>query len=149
MTQRFATTIALAPVLLLAACSMGKPKERINPPDVSIQELRIEGDRCTFRLRVQNHSTVTMHYTTLMFDRLTVDGRDLAPLAITPDFDVPPFTGEPFVHELPCPNLANDANELAYRLDGRIEATEPRSQEFRFEYRSRLLPVPGLTGVYR
>lgn len=147
--RRCLMILALALALPLVACSMGRPKERINPPNVSLQELRIEGDRCAFLLRVQNHSTVTMRYATLNFQRFTVDGRELAPLTLSPALDVPPFTGEPFAHEMPCPALTVEASELVYRLEGRIEADAPRSQGFRFEHRSRLLPVPGLTGVYR
>lgn len=149
MTRRIAMILVPALMVTLSACSGGRPKERINPPDISIQELRIEGDTCTLLLRVQNHSTVTMHYARLQFDRLTIDGRELAPLTATPNFAVTPYTGEPFAQTVPCPALSEQASELVYRLEGRIEATEPRSREFRFEYRSRLLPVPGLTGVYR
>lgn len=151
MTRRYLAILALALALALplTACTMGRPKERINPPGLSIQELRIDGGDCTFLLRVQNHSTVTMRYSTLSFEHFTVDGRELAPLTLTPALDVPTFTGEPFAHEMPCPTLTAGASELVYHLEGRIEADAPRSQGFRFDHRSRLLPVPGLTGVYR
>lgn len=141
-------TLAAA-LLVLAACTMGRPKERINPPTVSIQELAIEGDRCQLRLRVQNHSSVGMRFSEIAFERLTVDGRELAPLTLSPALEVPPYTGEPFRHELACPEMSANASELVYRLDGRIRADQPRGDRFRFEHRSRLLPVPGLDGVYR
>lgn len=136
-------------VALLAACGARGPKERINPPTVSVQELRIEGERCSFQLRVHNHSTVGMRYATLSFDRFTVDGRELAPVSLTPALEVPPNTGEPIAHELPCPGMTGNASELIYRLQGHIDSDEPRERSFPFTYSSRLLPVPGLSGVYR
>lgn len=133
----------------LTGCFSGKPKVRINPPTVSIQELRIDGAQCTVLLRLQNHSTVSMRYSTIDFERLTLDGRELAPLTLTPDLDVAPYTGEPFSHAIDCPDMAANASELTYRLNGRISAVEPGNRRFDFSHRSRLLPVPGLTGVYR
>lgn len=133
----------------LAACFSGKPKVRINAPTVSVQELRVDGSECTVLLRIQNHSTASMKFSAIDFDRLTLDGREKAPLSITPALDVPPYTGEPFAQALSCADLAPDASEIVYRLEGRIHAVEPGKRRFDFAHRSRLLPVPGLTGVYR
>ena len=133
----------------LAACSAGRPKERINPPDLSLQEVRIDGDQCSMRLRIQNHSTVGMRFSALTLDRLTLDGRELGPLSLNPDIHVPPYTGEPIDHDVACTGMAINPSELVYRLRGRVETTEPGKRRFDVEHRSRLLPVPGLTGVYR
>lgn len=141
--------IPLIAVTALGACATGKPKERINPPTVSVQELRVDGTTCSMLIRVHNHSSVVMRYHRLRFDSLEIDGRRLEAPELEPDLDVPPYTGEPFRHELACDGLATDASELVYRLDGRIDADQPRMRSFPFTHRSRLLPVPGLSGVYR
>jgi hypothetical protein len=143
------TLIALSLPFLLVACTGGRPKERINPPTVSIQEVRIDDGRCELRLRIQNHSTVGMRFDTVSFERFDLDGRALAPLSMTPDLDVAPYTGEPFRHDVDCPDMTDGATELVYRLAGRITASEPGRRNFEFNHRSRLLPVPGLPGVYR
>lgn len=137
--------------LLLAACGgTPKPRTRLNPPVISIQELRQHGDgQCLLRLRVQSHSNVAMRISELDFQHLTIDGRELAPLLLTPALDVPPYTGEPLDHAVACAGLATGASELVYRLQGRTRSEEPNSRSYRFQYRSRLLPVPGLDGVYR
>lgn len=147
MLSRIAVTLALSAAL--AACTAGRPKERINPPSVSIQELAISDGQCQLRLRIQNHSSVGARFTQIVFTSFTVDGRELAPLTLTPDLEVPPYTGEPFRHTLPCPALAADASELTYRLQGIVRADQPRRDRFDFRHGSRLLPVPGLDGVYR
>lgn len=147
MSPRIIALIAFA--ALLSACSAGRPKERINPPNLSLQEVRIDGDRCSLRLRIQNHSTVGMRFSTLTIDRVTLDGRELGPLTLTPNIDVPPHTGEPIDHDVACTDMPANASELIYRLQGRVETTEPGRRRFDVEHRSRLLPVPGLTGVYR
>src|SRR5690606_6247052 len=69
-----------AGLAVLAACSSGRPKERINPPALSIQELRLEEGRCRLHLRLHNHSSVIMRFREVRLDALEVDGRDLAPL---------------------------------------------------------------------
>ena len=143
--------IAVIVVMLaaLAAGSAGRPKERINPPVVSIQELAISDGQCQMRLRVQNHSSVGMRFSEIELDAFTVDGREFGPLLLTPALEVPPYTGEPFRHTIPCPDLAADASELIYRLQGTVRADEPRRDRFSVRHGSRLLPVPGLDGVYR
>lgn len=138
-------------VLVLAACSSRGPQQRINPPTVTVQELRFNNDdgSCLLRIRIQNHSTVSMRYTSLRFDELRIDGRELAPLATTPNLDVPPRTGEPFDHTFDCAGLTSNASELVYSLRGLASGDQPRNTSFPFRFSSRLLPVPGLSGVYR
>lgn len=143
------TLIALSLPVVLVACTAGRPKQRINPPTVSIQEVRVADGRCALRLRIQNHSTVGMRFDTIEFERFDLDGRALAPLSMSPALDVAPYTGEPFRHEIACEDMTQGASELAYRLSGRITASEPGRRNFEFNHRSRLLPVPGLDGVYR
>jgi hypothetical protein len=147
MLPRFAVMcVALA---TLAGCTAGRPKERINPPVVSIQELAVRDGQCQLRLRVQNHSSVSMRFSEIVLETFTLDGRELAPLTLAPALEVPPYTGEPFRHTLPCPELAGDASELIYRLQGIVRADQPRRDRFNVRHGSRLLPVPGLDGVYR
>lgn len=147
-------TVRLLPPLIaltvaLAACSAGKPKERINPPAFSIQELHIDGERCTVQFRVQNHSSVSMRFRDIRLDALNLDGRDLAPLAFDAHREIPPYTGEPIRHELPCPAMTDNASELVYRLSGTVNTDQPHNRRFDVRHNSRLLPVPGLTGTYR
>jgi len=146
-----ALALLIAASLLLAACGGSRgPKTRINPPVISIQELRLQDDgQCLLRLRVQSHSNVAMRVSELNFQHLTIDGRELAPLLLSPSLDVPPYTGEPLDHTLPCAGLAATASELVYRLEGRARSEQPNSRQYPFQFRSRLLPVPGLDGVYR
>lgn len=141
----------LIPLLLvpLVACSAGRPRERINPPTVSIQELRVDAGQCRLRLRLHNHSTVRMRYASVELETLTLGGRALGPVTLTPGIDVPPTSAEPLDHVLPCPGVAGDAGEHVYHVAGRVVASEPRTQRFEVAWRSRLLPVPGLAGVYR
>lgn len=148
--NRFALVTLTLLVFALAACGSRGPKQRINPPTVTVQELRFNDDgSCVLRLRIQNHSTVGMRYASLRFHQLEIDGRNLAPLTATPSLDVPPRTGEPFDHPFDCGDLQANANELVYRIDGTATADQPRQSSHPFHFRSRLLPVPGLTGVYR
>ncbi len=148
--NRFALATLALLVFALAACGSRGPKQRINPPGITMQELRFNDDgTCLLRIRIQNHSTVSMRYTSLRFDQLRIDGRELAPLTTTPDLDVPPRTGEPFDHAFDCAGLTGDANELVYSIHGLASADQPRNSSFPFRFSSRLLPVPGLSGVYR
>ncbi|MFB9067052.1 hypothetical protein [Pseudofulvimonas gallinarii] len=135
--------------LALGACTPGRPKERINPPAVSIQELRIEEGRCHLQLRVHNHSSVSMHFRNVQLDEFEVDGRDLAPLSFDADREIPPYIGEPILRELPCPDMTPDASELVYTLSGLITTDKPTSRRFDVRHQSRLLPVPGLPSTYR
>lgn len=141
--------LLLAVVLALAACVSGKPRERINPPTVSLQELRFDGPRCELLIRVHNHSSVGMRYSRLEFHEAQIDGRTVAFGELLPELEVPPYTGEPFRHEIDCGALSANASELVYRLEGRIVADQPHTSRFPFRHQSRLLPVPGLSGVYR
>ncbi len=148
--NRFALATLALLVFLLAACGSRGPKQRINPPTITMQELRFNDDgSCLLRIRIQNHSTVGMRYTSLRFDELRIDGRELAPLTTTPNLDVPPRTGEPFDHTFDCAGLTSNASELVYSVSGLASADQPRNTSFPFRFSSRMLPVPGLSGVYR
>lgn len=148
MTLRLTLSL-IASALALASCSASRPKERINPPTVSIQELRIEGDRCITQFRVHNHSNVSMRFRDVRLDMLEVDGRGLAPLNFDAHRDIPPNTGEPVQHELPCPAMTEGASELVYRLSGTVAVDTPYNRRFNVRHNSRLLPVPGLDATYR
>ncbi len=147
MTVRllFLTVAALA----VGGCSAGRPKERINPPAVSIQELRIEDGRCHLQVRIHNHSSVSMRFRNIRLDVLEIDGRELAPLAFDAEREIPPYIGEPILRDLPCPDMTPDASELVYRLSGVIATDQPSSRRFDVRHQSRLLPVPGLPDTYR
>lgn len=138
-----------AGLAVLAACSSGRPKERINPPALSIQELRLEEGRCRLHLRLHNHSSVIMRFREVRLGALEVDGRDLAPLVFDADREIPPYSGEPVSREVPCADLAANASELVYRLSGTVSTDQPQKRRFDVEHRSRLLPVPGLPATWR
>jgi hypothetical protein len=140
---RLAWPIALA--ALVAACG---PVKRINPPAATVQRLAVEGDAVVLELRVQNHSDVSTRVA--RFDgTIALDGGAPLPLALAIDLDVPPHAAEVVVARVAAAGLATKPERtLRYRLEGRIETSEPRG-DYPVEYESRLSPVPGRPGEFR
>jgi len=139
----------------LAGCATG-PKQRINPPVASLQELAVQPDG-TWQLsvRLQNYSTVATTFTTVTA-RLLVSGQDAGELTVAPNLTVGPESAD-VVPVVLVPSLAAKttvATALAggqsvlYSLSGRIVTSAPKGdKEFRFD--SSLNPAPGLRGVMR
>ena len=146
---------ALLLLILLAACSSGPPV-RVFPPQVTVQELKVQTDgQVVATLRVQNFSTVPMTFSRLQAT-LTLAGTEAATIDIDPAVTVGPGSNEPVRHAFvppPAVKSAIDATfangrSLRYQLAGRIASSVPGSEDD-ITYSSALDPVPGLTGVLR
>lgn len=140
--------LAGAAVLALAACGSG-PVKRVSPPTASIQELSVQADG-SWRLliRVQNFSNVPMTFSTIRA-ALDVNGVEIGRLDSALDIDVPGESADVLTMSMsPSPGTQLAETELAYRLHGNIESSEP-SGNFDFERKSRLSPAPGLPGTWR
>lgn len=133
---------------LLSACGSG-PVKRVSPPTASIQELSIQADGSwKLLVRVQNFSNVPMTFST-MRAALEVNGVEVGSLDTALDLDVPFESADVIALTMtpsPGTNLA-EAN-LAYRLHGNIESSDPPGN-FKFERKSQLSPAPGLPGTWR
>ncbi len=147
-------------LVLLGAC--GGPVKRINPPTASIQQLSVLDDGSwRIALRLQNFSSVGMHYSTLTA-HLELAGVSAGEISTAPDMDIPGESAD-VVQTMIVPAAAAAASLLgtvksdtvksteigvAYSIKGHIGISDPK-HEYEFEYKSRLSPAPGLSGVYR
>ena len=148
--------ILVACVLSLLSGCGGGPRHPINPPNASIQQLDVLPDgRWKIQLRLENFSDKTVHYTTVKAS-LRVGGEAAAEISLNADMDVPgenadtvdtTFTPSPDAAKA----LATDVKlpgGAAYELKGTI--TIPAAdKDFKFEHKSRLSPVPGISNQYR
>lgn len=148
--------LACAALLLLVACSAGKPK-RIYPPTASVQQLLVQPDgRWALKLRLQNFSNVGMRIERVDA-RLELGEVHAADLVAQPGFVVPASSVE--VLELvvtpteaarePVAAVLRGGSGLRYRLSGTLVSSEPRQREDEFEHASALAPVPGLQDTLR
>ena len=137
---------ALAFTVLLTACG-GGPTRRISPSVVTIQELIDRGDgQWRVTLRVQNFSTVSMHYESIRAT-LHVAGADVATIDLNPNLDVPPTSADVFETTLRA-SAKLPAADFEYRITGTIASSEPKA-EFKLDRSSHLSPAPGLPGTWR
>lgn len=137
---------ALALCSLLAGCASG-PVKRIHPSTATIQQLSLQPDgRWQVDLRIQNFSTVPMHYSRVKAT-LKIDGADVGEIDFAPDVDVV-ANGAEVVPTTVKATAKLPAGDFAYTLKGRIETSEPK-HGFDFERSSRLSPVPGVTDTWR
>jgi len=152
--------LASAGVLLalLAACG-GAPgvRPQINPPSLSIQELRVLDDGSwSLSLRLQNFSNVVMRMDSIEA-RLEIAGQEAARLSLRPGLDVPANSAEILQAQVTPDAQARQGLEQAlnatgsvrYQFKGRIRSSEPRVRNDEFEFSSLLNRTPGLEGVLR
>lgn len=150
-----ARTFLLAAVLaLLAGCF--EVKHPINPPNASIQQLDVLPDgRWKLQVRIENFSDETLHYGTLKAD-LRVGGEPAGALDINADIDIPGENAD-IVETILAPSadalkaFKTDAarpDGVAYELKGTINIPVAK-KDFKFEYKSRLSPIPGVANSYR
>lgn len=131
----------------LAACSSG-PVKRIHPSTASIQELAVQPDgQWKLKLRIQNFSTVPMHYGELEAT-LLVAGTDVGEIRIAPDIDIIGNSADVVDASLKVSAKLPESGDVAYTLKGRIRTSEPKA-DFPFERSSRLSPVPGVANTWR
>lgn len=148
--------LCCAVLLLLVACSSGKPK-RVFPPTASVQQLVVQPDGSwALTLRLQNFSNVGMRIERLEA-RLELGQVHAADLSATPGFVVPASSVE--LLELvitpseparePVAAVLRGGSGLRYRLSGRLVSSEPDRRQDEFEFSSSLAPVPGLEDTLR
>ncbi|MEZ5460737.1 hypothetical protein [Dokdonella sp.] len=134
--------------LVLVACGSG-PVKRVSPPTASIQELTIQPDGSwNLKIRVQNFSNVPMTFSAISAG-LEVNGIAAGRVDRALALDVPGESADIFSATLsPTATVRPGDTDLAYRLHGNIESSEPAGK-FNFERKSRLSPTPGLPGTWR
>jgi hypothetical protein len=138
-------TLGLAAAL--AGCGSGPPR-RINPPAISIQHLRVESaGTWTIGLRIQNFSTVPMHFDALSA-AVEIDGRPAGKLDLDPDVTITANSADVVDVRFATTVKLPQGGDFAYRLKGRVHTDEPKS-EYPFDYASRLSPVPGVADTWR
>ncbi len=139
--------IVLLLAVFLTACGGGPPK-RIFAPDVRIQQLHfVSPDRVELSVRIQNYSTVPMHFTRIDGELILGDGRNIK-LDIAPNLQTLPGSAEVFKHQVNVINVNPAATAIRYKVSGIIYVSEPKGQHD-FVYESVLTPTPGLAGTYR
>lgn len=145
MTLRhFIAAIAIA--CMIAGCGSG-PVKRITPSTVSIQELVAQTpSQWRLTLRIQNYSTVAMHYAAL-HATLHIAGAEAGNIELKPDLDIPPNSADVIDATL-LANVKLPAGDLDYKITGTIDTSEPK-ENFKFDRSSRLSPAPGLPGTWR
>jgi len=144
MLRHFIAALAIAG--LLSACGTG-PVKRITPSIVTVQELVAQANgQWRLTLRVQNFSTVSMHYDTI-HATLHVAGTDVGSIDLKPDLDIPPNSADVIDASLHS-SAKLPAGEFEYRIEGTIDTSEPK-EHFKFDRTSRLSPAPGLPGTWR
>jgi len=132
---------------LLAACSDG-PVRKVHPSTASIQQLALQPDGSwKVTLRIQNFSTMSMHYSRFSA-KLTVADVDAGQIDITPDMDIVGNGGDVVDATLKTSAKLPASGDFAYQLKGTIDTSAPKAS-FPFTRSSRLSPVPGVPNTYR
>ncbi len=143
---------------MVVACGgggSGVPK-RVFPPDVRLQELRIQsGKPVTALLRIQNYSTVATRFEAIA-GSLTLQDKTTLPIVLPSPVDTLPSAAETISIELALTadaiaalSQAEQARKaVRYRIEGKITSSQPRGR-YDFLYESALAPVAGLPGVFR
>ncbi|MBO9665015.1 hypothetical protein [Dokdonella sp.] len=138
---------AFALAATLTACGSG-PTKRVHPSTASIQQLAVQADGSwKFDLRIQNFSTMPMHYSSLKAT-VVVAGTDVGEISIAPNMDIVANGGDVVEATLKTSAKLPASGDFAYTLKGTIDTSEPK-ESFPFERSSRLSPVPGVPNTYR
>lgn len=155
-----ATVVALAFLLLLAACGGGRTQtgliRRINPPSAALERLTVaNGTPVSVAIRLQNFSTVPTGYG-LLDAAVSINGWPVGRLQVEAGIDIPGLSSDVISAQLPLADAdraridaaVTRGAALAYRLEGTIQTIDPDGR-FEFEFESRLTPVPGRPGEFR
>ncbi len=143
--------------LLLSACGGGTGvKQKLFPPSMSVQELRIEPDGTwSVAFRLQNFSNVGMRMETVEA-RFDVAGHEAARVSLAPGLDVPASSAELVRTSITPSAVAGAAlkealrsGSVRYQLQGKIRSSEPRNRNEDFDFSSLLNSAPGLENVLR
>lgn len=149
---------AILPITLLATtgCFGGRPTHPINPPNASIQQLDVLPDgKWKLQIRLENFSDKTVHYAALKA-ALRVGGEAAGDISLNPDMDIPGENADVVEMTLAPSKNASKAfladvtqpGGAAYELKGTINIPAA-GKDYKFEHKSRLSPVPGITNEYR
>ncbi len=140
-------SVVVALSCLIAACS-DKPVRKVHPSTASIQQLALQPDgRWKVTLRIQNFSTMSMHYSHFSA-KLTLAELDAGEIDIAPDMDIVGNGGDVIDATLKTALKLPASGDFAYQLQGTIDTSEPKAS-FPFTRASRLSPVPGVPNTYR
>ena len=132
---------------MLAACASG-PAQKVHPSTASVQQLAVQADGSwKVTLRIQNFSTMSMHYSALNA-KLKIGGVLAGDISLVPDLDIVGNSGDVIEATLkPTTNIPASSN-FAYQMTGTIDTSEPKAH-FAIDVSSRLSPVPGVPNTYR
>lgn len=159
MGRRILTLVAVAAVVLVAACSSG-PVRRISEPAASIQQLAVQADGSWLvSLRLQNYSSIPMRFEAVDI-KVTVGGEAAGALQHRPGLEIGPESADVVSVEMQPGSSARMllADALAggrrvdYGFDGTIDAAPSdrgATRSYKVERKSALSPTPGLPGVLR
>lgn len=148
----------LACVLMLAACHHGLVR-RVSEPAVSIQQLTVREDgNWTLELRLQNYSTIPMHFDAVALE-MQLSGHSAGKLTGSPDISIGPESADvatltvqptPMAKMLIADTLTA-GRSVPYSLKGTVSATpeDKKQRDFDIDSQNYLNPAPGLTGVLR
>src|SRR4051812_17989543 len=126
---------ALAIACIVSGCGSGQVR-RITPSTVSIQQLVAEpNDQWRVTLRIQNYSTIAMHYAAL-HGTLHLAGADVGTIDLKPEVDIPPNSADVVEATLHA-SAKLPAGDVEYKIAGTIDTSEPK-ENFKFERSSRL-----------
>lgn len=152
--MRLRFVVLFLTLLSLAACAGGPPK-RVFPPEISLQELRADGEQWVAVVRVNSFSDVPMTLQSLEGRLVLADGAAM-PISLSSQISVSARSVELLEWRF-APSAESAAalaqsiesrRSLKYSLNGSVRFSEPK-RSFDFEYSSALAPVPGLSGVLR
>ena len=138
---------ALATASLLAACSSG-PVRKVHPSTATIQQLSVQPDGSwKIALRIQNFSTMPMHYSAITAS-LSIAGVEAGAIDFDPGIDIVANSGDVVETTLKPTTTLPPGSDFAYQLKGKIQTSEPKAS-FNFDRNSRLSPIPGVADTYR
>ncbi len=156
-SMRFPFLLLLC-VLLLGACSHGMVK-RVSEPAVSIQQLTVRGDGSwSIDLRLQNYSSIPMHFDSITLDLAMNDGeagklQQAVDISIGPESaDVVTLALQPAsIGKMSVADTLAGGRSLSYTLKGTVTATpqDKKQRDFKIDAQNWLNPAPGLPGVLR
>ena len=98
-------------------------------------------------LRIQNYSTVAMHYAAL-HGTLHVAGVDVGNIDSSPTSTFRPNSADVVDATLHA-SAKLPAGDIEYKIDGHDRDQRAEGHDFKFDRSSRLSPAPGLPGTWR
>jgi hypothetical protein len=147
--------MAVAALLVLAACA-GGPPVRYSPPQASLQELqRLPNGLWRAHVRLQNFSTGSVEFNNLMLKIRVQDG-EWAPATSAESVKIGANNAEVVLVTVAFGSATNQdlnarlskSQPIRYTLSGSVRSIDPNRNNI-LDYQGRLNPTPGLDGVFR